>query len=161
MSGISDEDTDLFGLPLLAERGKGRPAHVWTLENSNKINLLFACGYKPAQVAKVLGITKPTFYKHYFNEISRAGLAPLMLKAKQLQRLNEAASAGNVTAEKALTLMVHAEQVRTIAARITERTTPADRNVAPVGKKAAAVHAARRLGGKFATRQPPPSLLIN
>lgn len=161
VGGISDGDTDLFGLPLVAERGRGRPAHVWTIENSNKVNLLFACGHKPADVAKVLGITKPTFYKHYFNEIARASLAPLMLKARQLERLNAQAEAGNVTAEKALAAMVHAEHVQTTVARITERGSPVDRGAGPVGKKAAAVDAARRLGGKFATRQPPPGMLMN
>jgi hypothetical protein len=161
MSGILEGDTDLFGLPLLADRGRGRPAHAWTVENSNKVNLLFACGHKPAIVARVLGITKPTFYKHYFNEISRAGFAPLMLRARQLERLNAEAEKGNVAAERALAAMVHAEQIQTTAQRISERGAPIDKKSAPLGKKASAVDAAQRLGGRFATRQPPPSMLIN
>ena len=104
--GISEGDTDLFGLPLVPEKGRGRPAHVWTPQNSNKVNLLFACGRKPIEVARVLGISKPTFYKHYFNEIARAGHAPLMMKARQLERLNAEAGKGNVTAEKALAAMI-------------------------------------------------------
>ena len=70
--GDSGTMTDLFGLPVPREKGRGRPPHVWTLENSNKVNLLFACGHTPIEIAQVLGIAKPTFYKHYFNEISRS-----------------------------------------------------------------------------------------
>ena len=62
-------------------------------------------------MALVLGISKPTFYKHYFNEIANAGHAPLMMKARQLERLNQAAEDGNVAAEKALAAMIHAEQL--------------------------------------------------
>lgn len=151
--GISDGDTDLFGLPLMAERGRGRPAHVWSLENSNKVNLLFACGHKPAEVAKVLGITKPTFYKHYFNEIARAGLAPLMLKARQLERLNAQAEAGNVTAEKALAAMVHAERL-SVQASTLAGTRPEARPTR-LGKKEEAKIAAAGVGGIYAPPAPP------
>jgi len=150
---------DLFGLPILQERGKGRPPHVWTAENSNKVNLLLACNVKPVEIARVLGITKPTFYKHYFNEISRAGLAPLMLKAKQLARLNAQAEAGNVAAEKALAAMVHAErlaqQAQTLGAPAPKRNEP---RPAKLGKKEEAKAAAQGVDGMFAP-PPPPSLV--
>ncbi|MCW1985346.1 UNVERIFIED_ORG: hypothetical protein M2348_001078 [Sphingomonas sp. R1F5B] len=150
---------DLFGLPLAPERGRGRPAHQWTAENSNKVSLLLACEVKPAQIAKVLGITKPTFYKHYFNEISRAGLAPLMLKAKQLERLNKQAEAGNVAAEKALAAMVHAErlaqQARALGGPAPRRSEP---RPAKLGKKEEARAAAQGVDGMFAP-PPPPSLV--
>lgn len=154
-SGISDGDTDLFGLPLMPERGRGRPAHVWTSENSCKVSLLFACGHKPGDVAKVLGITKPTFYKHYFNEISRAGLAPLMMKARQLERLNKAAEAGNIPAEKALAAMLHAERLNVQAQQLAA--TPKRNEVRPakLGKKEEAKVAAHGVGGMFAPPAPP------
>ncbi len=143
---------DLFGLPLRPKRGRGRPAHVWTPENSNKVNLLFACGRKVEEVAEVLGITKPTFYKHYFNEVSRAGLAPLMLKARQLERLNTQAEAGNVAAEKALAAMVHAERLTTLQDRMSDaQDNSADRATRAVaspkmGKKDMAQLAAQSAG---------------
>jgi hypothetical protein len=157
MSGILDGETDLFGLPLMAERGRGRPAHVWTLGNSNKVNLLFACGHKPAVVAKVLGITKPTFYKHYFNEIARAGLAPIMLMARQLERLNAEAENGNVAAEKALAAMVHAERLSQKASAMAS-TAPTPRTVRH-GKKEEASIVAKGVGGIYAPAAPPS--LIN
>lgn len=156
--GISDGDTDLFGLPLLAEKGRGRPAHVWTKENSDKISLLFACGRKPIEVARVIGITKPTFYKHYFNEIANAGHAPLMMKARQLERLNREAEKGNVTAEKALAAMIHAEQLRTLADRVQDRR-PSEPAAPKLGKKDAAKQAAGQMNGRFGARTPPPMML--
>lgn len=149
----------MFGLPLLPEKGRGRPAHLWTAENSNKVSLLFACGHKPADIAKVLGITKPTFYKHYFNEIARAGHAPLMMKARQLERLNQAAEGGNVAAEKALAGMIQAEQVRTLGEKIKDRGRSDAAPLPRLGKKEAAKEAAANASGKFAARTPPPLLL--
>jgi hypothetical protein len=149
----------MFGLPLLPEKGRGRPAHVWTAENSNKVSLLFACGHKSADIARVLGITKPTFYKHYFNEIARAGHAPLMMKARQLERLNQAAEGGNVAAEKALAGMIQAEQVRTLGEKIKDRGRSEGAPSPRLGKKEAAKEAAANASGKFAARTPPPLLL--
>ncbi len=159
MTGISGEAVDLFGLPILPERGKGRPSHVWTSENSNKVNLLFACGHKPIEVARVLGISKPTFYKHYFNEISRAGHAPLMMRAIQLARLNDQAEKGNVAAEKALAGMIQAEQLKTLGARVADRGNAAREPAAPaMGKKDQAKANAKNVTGRFGTRQPPMML---
>lgn len=157
--GISDGDTDLFGLPLLPEKGRGRPQHAWTKENSNLVNLLFACGRKPIEIARVLKISKPTFYKHYFNEIGNAGHAPLMMKARQLQRLNEQAEAGNVTAEKALAAMIQAEQIKVVGEHVRNRASEKTPAPAPLGKKDQARKDAAGVTGMYETRQPPADLL--
>lgn len=149
----------MFGMPMVAERGRGRPAHAWNAQNSDKVNLLFACGRKPIEIARVLGISKPTFYKHYFNEIANAGHAPLMMKARQLQRLNTEADKGNVAAEKALAAMIHAEQVRAVEDRVKDRRETAPAPPKPRGKKEEAIAAAEAAEGRFGARQPPPSLL--
>lgn len=150
----------MFGLPIAPERKRGRPEHSWTLENSNKVNLLFACGRRPIEISRVLGISKPTFYKHYFNEIANAGYAPLMMKARQLQRLNDLAEQGNVAAEKALAAMIHAEQVRAMSEHIKTRGDTA--SPAPkLGKKEERQEAANAVQGRFAPRDAPPSLLMN
>ena len=159
MTDISGEAVDLFGLPILPERGKGRPSHIWSKENSNKVNLLFACGHKPIEIARVLGVSKPTFYKHYFNEIARSGHAPLMMKAIQLARLNDQAEKGNVAAEKALAGMIQAEQLRALGQRVADRSSVDRKPAAPVlGKKEIAKANARGVMGMFGTRQPPASL---
>lgn len=158
VDAISDGDTDLFGLPLVPEKGRGRPGHVWTRQNSDTVNLLFACGRKPIEIARVLRISKPTFYKHYFNEIANSGHAPLMLKGKQLARLNKAAEEGNVAAEKALAAMVHAEQQRALSDKVQERGRPAS-PTPRLGKKDQQKEAAAGVAGRFGTRQPPPSMI--
>lgn len=156
--GISEGDIDLFGQPLLPERGKGRPAHVWSLENSNKVNLLFAAGKTPKEVAKVLRVSYPTFRKHYFNEIAASPYAPDLLLSTQLARLNKAAEGGNVTAERALAGMIQAERVKAAAARIIDRGKTEARPEA-MGKKEAAKQAAKQMSGKFGARTPPPLLI--
>lgn len=106
----------------------------------------------------MLRISKPTFYKHYFNEIANSGHAPLMLKGKQLARLNKAAEEGNVAAEKALAAMVHAEQQRALSDKVQERGRPAS-PTPRLGKKDQQKEAAAGVAGRFGTRQPPPSMI--
>jgi hypothetical protein len=61
-----DRDRDLFGQPL---RGlgceAGRPAHVATAENRAKVDVLRSNGWSKTQIARLLGLSRPTFRKHY------------------------------------------------------------------------------------------------
>jgi hypothetical protein len=155
---VADEILDLFGMPILAAKGKGRPEHVWTVENSNKVNLLFACEKKATEIAHTLGISKPTFYKHYFNEIARAGQAPLMLTGLQLERLNAEADKGNVAAIKALNVMIEREQMRSAEGRVRDRG-KGEPKPAPLGKKEQAKVDAATAGGRFATRSAPERMI--
>jgi hypothetical protein len=102
---VADEnsDRDLFGDPVVErQEGRGRPEHRWTLENSNKVLLLFARGRGKADAAAAIGIAVRTLEKHYLREIQQRHSARLRLEATQLARLNKAAEEGNVTAEKEL-----------------------------------------------------------
>lgn len=157
-NGISDGDVDMFGLPLLPERGKGRPAHVWNPQNSELVSLLFATGRTPKDVARVLRISYPTFRKHYFNEIANSSYAPDLLLGKQLSRLNKAAEGGNVAAEKALAAMVQAERVKATGRHVIE-SRKVEVKPEAIGKKEAAKQAAKKMGGKFGARTPPPLLI--
>jgi len=57
---------DLFGDPVPDGWGKrGRPAHIATLENRNKVILLLALGWNNARIANALYITVPTLKKSY------------------------------------------------------------------------------------------------
>lgn len=126
---------DLFGEAVcLPREGRGRPAHVWTLENSNKVNLLFACGRDVKDVAAAIGVSVPTLYKHYFDECSKRKSAELKLRGLQLARLNREAEAGNVAAEKALAAMVQSERMRASADRIAQPQAKA-KAAPPKGKK--------------------------
>lgn len=64
------EILDLFGDPVPDGRGKpGRPVHVPTQENRNKVNMLLAFGWNNDRIASALHITAPTLRRHYFREL--------------------------------------------------------------------------------------------
>jgi len=66
------EILDLFGDPVPAGWGKrGRPQHIRTTENINKVTMLVAWGWGNERIANSMGITLPTLRKHYFSLIKR------------------------------------------------------------------------------------------
>ncbi len=156
---VADAARDLFGMPVLPPRGKGRPAHAATAETRQFVNLLLVCGYPPIAIAKALGLKRTAFYEHYREELRERDFAALKFRGRQLQRLNVAAENGNVAAEKALAGMVQAEQLRATSARIVDRGKKGEAKPAAIGKKEAARAAAQELGGIFETRQPPANLV--
>jgi predicted transcriptional regulator len=150
----------LFGLqPAERVRGRGRPAHVWDRQKSVRICNLFACGHTVETVAKVMGISQPTLRKVYFSEVGDREVMDLKVKSEQLARLTDAAIAGNVTAEKALAGMIHAEQTKQLGEHVKAR--GGKRAPAPprIGKKEEQQNAAQGVIGRFAPREAPPSLL--
>lgn len=155
-------EVDLFGEPVIIRDTKaGRPEHVRTVENANKVSLLFACDYSVKDVAAALGITQPTLRKHYFHEITQRRHAKLKLTGLQLARLNSEAAKGNVAAEKALSVLVEREQTRNLSEHVLGRG-KMKRNepkAKPLGKKEERQAAARDVAGRFGTREPPPQLI--
>lgn len=150
----------LFGpQPLERVRGRGRPAHVWDRQISVRICNLFACKHTVETVAKVIGLSQPTLRKVYFSEVAAREIMDLKVKSEQLARLTDAAIAGNVTAEKALAGMIHAEQTKQLGEHVKAR--GGHRPPAPprLGKKEEQRVAAEGVQGRFAPREAPPSLL--
>ena len=152
---------DLFGDPILPrEEGRGRPEHQWSLENSNKVLLAFARGLDVKGAATAIGVSVPTLRKHYFAEVKKRDSAKLRMEMTQLSRLNSAAAAGNVAAEKELAKRLERGALKDTADRVANR----GRNGAPapqkLGKKEEAKAAAHGLTGRFAPR-PAPARLIN
>jgi hypothetical protein len=67
-----DQRFDLFGDPIPENWGKrGRPQHIPTSENINKVTMLVALGWGNERVASSMDITLPTFRKHYFSLVKR------------------------------------------------------------------------------------------
>jgi hypothetical protein len=63
---------DLFGDPVPENWGKrGRPQHIRTTENVNKVTMLVALGWGNERIAKAMDITLPTLRKHYFSLLKR------------------------------------------------------------------------------------------
>ena len=109
-------DVDLFGDPYLLPNGKrGRPAHMWTVRNSNKIKLLLALGWSNERIAGALYITQPTLRKHYFSELKARMIMRDRLDARRFEQMMDAANDGNVSAMKALEKMIEKSDLMLMA----------------------------------------------
>lgn len=157
---MSDADflgVDLFGDPIQPRReGRGRPEHVWSRENSNKVLLAFARGCSEKEAALAIGVSVPTLRKHYFSERAQREAAALRFEMVQLSRLNESAKGGSVAAEKELARRLEKGAMNALAERVVER--GRQKKAAPLGKKAAAREAAKEAVTKYKPRT-GPSLL--
>lgn len=99
--------TDLFGdLVTLPSGRRGRPSHVWTKSNADKVIIGLALGYSDAEIANGLGISPPTLKKHYFSEMKRRQMQRTRLEIWQAATLAELAGTGNVGAMKELRKIV-------------------------------------------------------
>lgn len=94
-----DEILDLFGDPIPARHGKpGRPSHMPTVENRNKVIMLLALGWSNERIAGALRITPPTLRRHYFSELKCRDGQRDRMSAALAMRLWSEVQAGNVTA---------------------------------------------------------------
>jgi len=92
---------DLLGDPIPVNWGKrGRPPHIPTPENRNKIMLLLAQGWTDARIAGALGITVPTLKKHYFSVLKARDVARDRVESIGLLSLWNMGREGNVAAMK-------------------------------------------------------------
>ena len=92
---------DLLGDPIPPNHGKrGRPQHVPTTENGNKIMLLMAQGWTDIRIAAALGITVPTLKRHYFSLLRKRDAARDRVEAIGLLTLWNLGREGNVAAMK-------------------------------------------------------------
>lgn len=63
------ETFDLFGDPVSANWGQcGRPEHIASQKNRNRVNMLVALGWSTKRIADAMLVTLPTLRKHYFSE---------------------------------------------------------------------------------------------
>jgi len=96
-----DEIFDLFGDPVPENWGKrGRPQHVPSQQNRNRVSMLVACGWSNERIAAALFITQPTLRKHYFSELRYREVARDRLVAGMLTKHWDLFMAGNVAAGK-------------------------------------------------------------
>jgi hypothetical protein len=136
---------DLFGDPVPENwGGKGRPEHIATQENRNRVSMLLALGWSNKRIAAALYVTLPTLRKHYFSELRFREVARDRLNAGLAMKLWEQVQAGNVGAMKEFQSFVQRNDLMLYG----QTAKPADskpKPAAPVrlGKKEAAVAAAQ------------------
>lgn len=131
------QNLDLFGDPIPDNWGKrGRPLHIATTENINKVTMLVALGWGNERIANSLDITLPTFRKHYFSLVKRLReTARDRLDATYSMHVWKQVQEGNVGAMRLWADFLQRNDrmgmERAVAAE-TEQQGPA----APIGKKA-------------------------
>jgi len=92
---------DLFGDPVPANwGGRGRPEHIPTQQNRNRVSMLVALGWSNPRIAAALYVTLPTLRKHYFSELKFRAVARDRLEAGIAMKLWEGVQAGSVPAIK-------------------------------------------------------------
>ncbi|MES5483589.1 hypothetical protein QMZ05_12595 [Bradyrhizobium sp. INPA03-11B] len=94
-----DQIFDLFGDPVPANWGqRGRPEHIPTQQNRNRVSMLVALGWGNGRIAAAMFVTVPTLRKHYFSELAHRRVARDRLEANIAMKLWDGVMAGNVTA---------------------------------------------------------------
>lgn len=138
-----DQEFDLFGMPFEARGGKrGRPEHVASPENINKIKMLLSLGWNNERIANALGISQPTLRKNYFQvlKLERAIARDQMVMA-QMMKAWELISSGNVGAFKVFDRLVERNDAM-VADRAFRGDEPAAAPSERLGKKELAQRAA-------------------
>lgn len=96
-----DGNFDLLGDPIPEGWGRrGRPQHIASEQNRNKVMMLLAFGWNNERIARALGITPPTLRKNYFRELRFRDEARDRMDANLAMRLWTDSMAGNVGATK-------------------------------------------------------------
>jgi len=129
---------DLLGDPIPEGWGKrGRPPHLATEKNRNKVMLLLAMGWSNARIANALGITQPTLRKNYFQQLRQRDLARDRLEGARLDLAWELAKAGNVGAMREFAKLMERNDRMEMEREISSQTRAEERQPAPerIGKK--------------------------
>jgi len=151
-----DQIFDLFGDPVPANWGKrGRPEHVATQQNRNRVSMLVALGWGNERIAAALFITLPTLRKHYFSELKFRAVARDRLTANLANKFWALFMEGNVAAGKEFRKLLEANDLMLYG----QSAPPADEKAPKLGKKEQALVDARKpdtgsaLGDLMARRQ--------
>lgn len=110
------ENLDLLGWPIPEPRDAGRPEHVATEENRNKIMMLLVFGRTNAEIAKAIGVSQPTLRKHYLQQLQQRKVARLQLDATRFAAIYGKVLAGDVGASKELGKMLAEHDRKEMAA---------------------------------------------
>lgn len=90
---------DLFGDPVPRNHGgRGRPEHIPTQENINRVTLLLALGWSNERIANAVRVTLPTLRKHYNFLIKRRAEMRDRMKAAMALHLWQGVKDGRVAA---------------------------------------------------------------
>ena len=154
---------DLFGEPVPAGWGqRGRPEHIASQQNRNRVSMLVAFGWSNKRIAAALMITLPTLRKHYFSELKFREVARDRLNTALATKLWELFMAGNVAAGKEFRALTEQNDLMLYGQTAPPATPNDERSKEPrLGKKEQALADAQRpdrgttMGELMAQRQQP------
>jgi hypothetical protein len=137
---------DLFGDPIPANWGKpGRPEHVPSQQNRNKVSMLVALGWSNARIAGALFVTVPTLRKHYFSELHYRAVARDRLDASLAMTLWQEVQKGNVGAVREFNRFLERNDLMLFGQVSPDR-----------GKKPKALKLGKKQAERQAAREPDP-----
>lgn len=158
------ENIGLFGWPMPEPREKaGRPEHVATDENRNKIMMLMVFGLSNKEIADAIGISQPTLRKHYLQQLAERRRSRLQLDAIRYGALFEKVKTGDVPAMKELDKLLSRHDQAMLAKKVAGRDSENIRHkdADKLGKKEQRKVDAHDVGGIFAVPLPPGSKAVN
>jgi hypothetical protein len=153
---------DLFGDAVPENWGqRGRPEHIPSQQNRNRVSLLVAMGWSNARIAAALMITQPTLRKHYFSELKFRDTARDRLDANVGLKLWEGVMTGSVSAIREFRAFVDRNDLMQYGQTSRPRAAKPEKALKPpkLGKKEEALLAAHQpdagtpLGELMARRQ--------
>jgi hypothetical protein len=125
---------DLFGDPVPANWGqRGRPEHVATQQNRNRISMLVALGWSNKRIAQAMYVTLPTLRKHYFSELKYREVARDRLNANMATRLWALFMDGNVAAAREFRALLEQNDLMLYGQNVAPR--PRESKAPKLGKK--------------------------
>jgi hypothetical protein len=135
---------DLFGDPVPKNwNGRGRPGHVRTQENRNKVSMLLAFGWNDDRIARALRISVPTLKRYYFLELNFRDEQRDRLDAALASNLWKQVEAGSVSAMKEFQKLLERNDLM-LYGQAASKPQPGDKSAEQkLGKKEAADFAAR------------------
>jgi len=147
---------DLFGDPVPENWGRrGRPQHIATMENRNKVKMLLALGWSNERIANALDVTPPTLRKSYRRELKFREEQRDRLNAAMAMKLWKGVDEGNVSAIREFQAFLEKNDLMTYG----QTSKPESPKEPKLGKKEAALIAASHpdtetpLGDLMAQRQ--------
>jgi hypothetical protein len=130
-----DQEFDLFGMAIPEGRGKrGRPSHIASTENINRVKMLLAFGWSNERIANALKISQPTLRKNYFQVLEQRSVARDQMELARTMKVWELAMGGNVGAFKVLDRLIERNDAM-VAERSFRGEEPAPERAERLGKK--------------------------
>ncbi len=147
---------DLLGDPIPENHGgRGRPPHLATDANRNKVMMLLAFGWSNERIARALGITPPTLRKQYRAELKVRDEARDRLDATVAYRLLHDGLKGNIGAMREFRRVVERSDGMPRPGALAPTLRPAAAAQPKLGKKALRQAAADAIEGIYAPPAPP------